>query len=784
MIDILQLSEEDIKLRYITPSIIDKGWSVDNITMETKVKLTDGKINLRGNLVSRGKAKYADYVLYYNRATPIAIVEAKDANHTVAHGLQQAKEYAQMMDVPFAFSSNGMGYQEYDFLTGKERYFSMDQFPTKEDLYARFISESNGGAGLSDNQMKVIDQPFCTGQDIFPPRYYQRNAVNRTVNSVAQGKKRLLLVMATGTGKTYTAFQIVYRLLKAGLVKKVLYLADRNVLVDQSIQQDFKPLDKTIHKVSYQKDKGPGNTAYEVYFALYQQLIGQGGKQQYKELFKPEFFDMVIVDECHRGSAKDDSNWREILDYFDGAIQLGMTATPKETKYQSSIAYFDEPIYTYSLKEGIEDGFLAPFKVVNITTNIGDEWRPTKGQKDINGNLIEDRIYNNTDYDYNIVIEDRIREVAHEITCYLKNTDRMAKTIVFCADEEHADRMRTALVNENSDMCRKNPDYVVRITGSDPYGQSKLDYFISVASKYPVIATTSKLLSTGVDCKMVKLIVLDQRINSMTEFKQIVGRGTRIREKDGKTHFTIMDFRNITRLFADPDWDGPIEVDESYGKQKPKPYPEYKDDPTIIHEPDPKPRPNPKPIVDKDGCRVEVINKVVSVYDANGKLLRTESITDYTRKNINDTYVNLDDFINHWNAAEKKAEITDLMRESGIDLQALKIERNMEDVDDFDFICHIAYGKKPLTRKERAENVKKRDVFNRYGAEVRKVLEALLDKYANDGISQLENRMVLKLDPFRQMGSPANIAKLFGGNKQYFSAVKELENLIYNNSIA
>lgn len=784
MIDILQLSEEDIKLRYITPSIVDKGWSVDNITMETKVKLTDGKINLRGNLVSRGKAKYADYVLYYNRATPIAIVEAKDANHTVAHGLQQAKEYAQMMDVPFAFSSNGMGYQEYDFLTGKERSFSMDQFPTKEELYARFISESNGGAGLSDNQMKVIDQPFCTGQDIFPPRYYQRNAVNRTVNSVAQGKKRLLLVMATGTGKTYTAFQIVYRLLKAGLVKKVLYLADRNVLVDQSIQQDFKPLDKTIHKVSYQKDKGPGNTAYEVYFALYQQLIGQGGKQQYKELFKPEFFDMVIVDECHRGSAKDDSNWREILDYFDGAIQLGMTATPKETKYQSSITYFDEPIYTYSLKEGIEDGYLAPFKVVNITTNIGDEWRPTKGQKDINGNLIEDRIYNNTDYDYNIVIEDRIREVAHEITCYLKNTDRMAKTIVFCADEEHADRMRTALVNENSDMCRKNPDYVVRITGSDPYGQSKLDYFISVASKYPVIATTSKLLSTGVDCKMVKLIVLDQRINSMTEFKQIVGRGTRIREKDGKTHFTIMDFRNITRLFADPDWDGPIEVDESYGKQKPKPYPEYKDDPTIIHEPDPKPRPNPKPIVDKNGCRVEVINKVVSVYDANGKLLRTESITDYTRKNINDTYVNLDDFINHWNAAEKKAEITDLMRESGIDLQALKIERNMEDVDDFDFICHIAYGKKPLTRKERAENVKKRDVFNRYGAEARKVLEALLDKYANDGISQLENRMVLKLDPFRQMGSPANIAKLFGGNKQYFSAVKELENLIYNNSIA
>lgn len=757
MIDIQILSEEDIKLRYITPSILDKGWSVEDITMETKVKLTDGKINLRGNFVSRGKAKFADYVLYYNRATPIAIVEAKDANHTVAHGLQQAKEYAQMMDVPFAFSSNGQGYQEYDFLTGKERSLSMNQFPTKEELYARFISESNEGEGLSDNEMKVISQPFCTGQDIFPPRYYQRNAVNRTVNAVAQGKNRLLLVMATGTGKTYTAFQIVYRLLKSGLVKKVLYLADRNVLVDQSIQQDFKPLNKTIHKVNYQKDRGPGNTAYEVYFALYQQLIGQGGKQQYKELFKPEFFDMVIVDECHRGSAKDDSNWREILEYFDGAIQLGMTATPKETRYQSSITYFGEPIYSYSLKEGIEDGFLAPFKVINITTNIGDEWRPTKGQKDINGNLIEDRIYNNTDYDYNIVIEDRIREVAHEITNYLKNTDRMSKTIVFCADEEHADRMRTALVNENSDMCRKNPDYVVRITGSDAYGQSKLDYFISVASKYPVIATTSKLLSTGVDSKMVKLIVLDQRINSMTEFKQIVGRGTRILEKNGKTHFTIMDFRNITRLFADPEWDGPIEVDEGYGNQKPKDYSEIPDDTPGINEPDVNPERNPKPIVDREGCRVEVINKVVSVYDANGKLLRTESITDYTRKNINETYVNFDDFISHWNAAEKKAEITDLLRDNGINLHVLKQEKNMDDVDDFDFICHIAYGKKPLTRRERAENVKKRDVFNKYGAEARKVLEALLDKYANDGISQLENRMVLKLDPFRQMGSPANI---------------------------
>lgn len=775
------LSEEDIKLRYITPSILKKGWSVTDITMETKVKITDGKMNLRGNIVARSKAKFADYVLYYNKANPIAIVEAKDANHSVSFGMQQAKEYAQMMDVPFAFSSNGLGFEEYDFLTGKERSFSMKEFPTKEELYERYLKESNNGEGLSENELKVINQPFCTGQDIYPPRYYQRNAVNRTVDAVARGENRMLLVMATGTGKTYTAFQIVYRLLKAGLIKKVLYLADRNVLVDQSIEQDFKPLANNIHKVNYQKDKGTKPTAHQIYFSLYQQLIGENGKQNYKELFKPEFFDMVIVDECHRGSAKDDSSWREILEYFNDAIQLGMTATPKETRYQSNITYFGEPLYTYSLKEGIDDGFLAPFKVINIKTNIGDGWRPTKNQRDINGELIEDRIYNNTDYDYNIIIEDRISEVAHEITTYLKQTGRMNKTIVFCADEDHAERMRIALVNENSDMCKKNPDYVVRITGSDDYGKGKLDYFISVSSEYPVIATTSKLLSTGVDCKMVKLIVLDQNINSMTEFKQIVGRGTRLREREGKTHFVIMDMRNVTRLFADPDWDGPIEVDDGY---TPKPHggsyviPDDTGGEGFAEEPIPEYK--FKPIVNKDGCRVEIISKLVSVYDVDGKLLHTESITDYTRKNINDTYASLSDFINHWNAAERKAEISDLLREHGIDLQALKEDQNMSEVDDFDFICHIAYNQKPLTRKERADNVRKRNIFGKYGEKARQVLEALLDKYTNDGISQLENRKVLSLDPFRQIGSPASIAKLFGGNKQYLEAVKELEQEIYN----
>lgn len=494
-----ELTEEDIKFRYINDAITNKGWTKDSIFMEQQVKFTDGKINLHGNFVHREKPKFADYVLYVNKATPIAVVEAKDANHSVSHGLQQAMEYAKMLDAKFAFSSNGEGFAEHDFLTGKERTFGMDEFPTRDELIERYKREANDGNGLNGQEEAIINQPFCTGQNIFPPRYYQLNAVNRTVNAIAKGQSRVLLVMATGTGKTYTAFQIVWRLLKSGLKKKVLYLADRNILVDQSIQQDFKPLEKVIHKIDYSKDKNHLEElgSYQVFFALYQQLIGQNEAKNYQELFpNPNYFDLVIIDECHRGSAKDDSNWRTILEYFSPATHIGMTATPKETRYQSSIGYFGEPVYTYSLKNGIEDGFLAPFKVINITTNIGDEWRPVKGQKDIYGNEIEDRIYNNSDYDYNIVIEDRHREVAQEITNYLKSTDRMAKTIVFCADETHAERMRIALTNANADMCKKNPDYVVRITGSDEYGKGKLDYFISVSSKYPVIATTSKLLST------------------------------------------------------------------------------------------------------------------------------------------------------------------------------------------------------------------------------------------------------------------------------------------------
>lgn len=790
-----ELSEEDVKFRYINDAITSKGWTKDSIFMEQQVKFTDGKISLHGNIVHREKPKFADYVLYVNKATPIAIIEAKDTKHTVSYGLQQAMEYAKMLDVKFAFSSNGEGFAEHDFLTGQERFFGMDEFPTREELIERYKKEINEGNGLNKQEEAAINQPLCSGQNIFPPRYYQLNAINRTINAIAKGQNRILLVMATGTGKTYTAFQIVWRLLKSGLKKKVLYLADRNILVDQSIEQDFKPLEKVIHKIDYSKDKDKLKEllSHQVYFALYQQLIGQNDAKNYQELFpNPNYFDLVIIDECHRGSAKDDSNWRTILDYFSSATHIGMTATPKETRYQSSIGYFGEPVYTYSLKNGIEDGFLAPFKVINITTNIGDEWRPIKGQKDIYGNEIEDRIYNNSDYDYNIVIEDRHREVAQEVTNYLKSTDRMAKTIVFCADEAHAERMRIALVNANADMCKKNPDYVVRITGSDEYGKGKLDYFISVASKYPVIATTSKLLSTGVDCKMVKLIVLDQQIGSMTEFKQIIGRGTRIREKEGKTHFVVMDFRNVTRLFADPDWDGPIEIDPDY---PPKPCPVCGKNPCVCLKPTPPsacpicgknpcecptPVPRPKPIVDKNGCEVKVINKVVSVYDTNGKLLRTESITDYTKKNIIDTYATIETFTSKWNALKRKSEIAETLKEAGIDLAVLKHDRNMDDVDDFDFICHIAYGKKTLTRRERAEQVKKRDVFSKYGEQARLVLEALLDKYMDEGISELENLSVLKNDPFRRFGSPANIARLFGGKQGYLNAVNNLTQLIYN----
>lgn len=769
------MTEEDIKLQYITPAVTSK-WDRQKITMETQV--TDGKISLKGNLAVREKGKRADYLLYLSPNNPIAVIEAKDNNHQISEGLQQAMNYAKMLDLPFAFSSNGDGFAEHDFLTGAERQFGLDEFPTEAELTERFKKES----GLTPLQETAMNQPYYSSQNTYPPRYYQRIAINRTVDAIARGQKRLLLVMATGTGKTYTAFQIVYRLLKSETVHKVLYLADRNMLVDQSIEQDFAPLQKTIHKINVKNDNLNTITSYEVYFSLYQQLVGDDDKEHFRELFQPDFFDLIIVDECHRGSAKEESRWRRVLEYFSDAIQIGMTATPKETKYISNLSYFGEPVYTYSLKEGIDDGFLAPFKVINITTNIGEGWRPQKGQLDIYGNEIPDRIYTNSDYDYNIIIEDRIREVAQEITRYLKSTDRMARTIVFCATEDAALRMRDMLAQLNRDMVKKNPDYVVRITGSDEIGKGKIKQFSSVTQKYPVIATTSKLLSTGADCKMTKLIVLDEMIGSMTEFKQIIGRGTRLREKEGKTHFAVMDFRNVTRLFADPDWDGPLEIDEEFGSSKgkelpPKEIPDGNPPTPASHEK------LPTPIVDEKGCKVRIIQKTVSIYDTDGKLLRQESIVDYTKENILGKYASLDNFIRQWSAEEKKEAIRDLLRQRGIDLEQVKEQQGMADVDDFDFICHVAFDKKPLTRRERANNVKKRDFLSKYSGVAREVLEALLDKYMNTGIYEIEKTEVLKLDPFVKMGRPAKIANYFGGKDGYLKAVKELENEIYTSEV-
>lgn len=772
------MSEEDIKNHFITPAI-DQHWK-NRYAMEAKI--TDGKILLRGNMATRQKPLKADYLLYLGPNQPIAVVEAKKNTLSVSYGLQQAKEYAQKLDLKFAYSSNGDGFEEYDFLTGRERTLSLKEFPSPEELQKRYCAGANGGQGLNETEKKIIAQPYYSSQTTFPPRYYQRIAIERSLDAIARGQKRLLLVMATGTGKTYTAFQIVYWLLKSGTKKKILYLADRNILVDQSIEQDFAPLANSIHKINFSKDDKNTISSYPVYFALYQ----QGGQKEengdetedssyqshFSQWFAPDFFDLIIVDECHRGSAKEESRWRKILDYFSSATQIGMTATPKETKEVSNIDYFGEPVYTYSLKEGIEDGFLAPFKVINVTLSISNGWRPMKGQRDIFGNEIEDRIYNDADYDYKIVLQSRIEAVARAITDYLKATDRMQKTIVFCASEEAAERMRIALTKQNQDMMQKYPDYCVRITGSDTYGKGKLDYFISVSSPTPVIATTSELLSTGADCKMTKLIVLDKVISSMTSFKQIIGRGTRIREKDGKTHFTVMDFRHVTRLFADPEWDGEVEQVEGFTGGVSLPVPKPKPD-------KPGGQIDPKPIVDENGCPVKIVGETISIYDTDGKLLHVEDVISYTKQNVLKNYASLQHFIRHWKETKNKTVIREAFRKLNIDLKELKKSRNMGDVDDFDFICYIVYGQKPLTRKERAEQVRKKDFFSKYSGTAKEVLEMLLDTYKNDGIYALESRDVLKLADFSRFGKPSRIAGYFGGKAGYEKAVQEMENELY-----
>ena len=752
------ITEEDVKHRYITPAI-KKGWPDEFIGMERQI--TAGKVMVAGNIIAREKPLRADYLLYMLENEPLAVVEAKNQNHSVSAGLQQAKMYAEKLGVPFAYSSNGDGFNEYDFLTGVERSLKLDEFPSREELIERYYEE----AKITEAEKKILNQPFYSAQNFFPPRFYQRIAVNRVLKAIVNGQKRLLLVMATGTGKTYVAFQVIHKLLNFESHAKFLYIADRNVLVDQSIAQDFNPLKKITHKINYRRDKNSQIESYVMYFSLYQQLIGDNGEKRYAELFKPDFFDLVIIDECHRGSAKEDSQWREILEYFSGAAQLGMTATPKENKYVSNIDYFGEPIYKYSLNDGIQDGFLAPFKVYVPILNISDGWRPVKGQRDSLGNEIEDRIYNNSDYDYNIVLEDRVRAVAEEITNYLKSSDRMQKTIVFCANEDAAERMRIALSNLNSDMMKEHPDYVVRITSSDNYGKGKLDYFLSVVQQYPVIATTSELLSTGVDTKTVKLIVIDKNISSMTQFKQIIGRGTRIVEKANKLSFVIMDFRGVSRHFADPDWDGDVIIEGGSA-------------PAVKHTPfTPPSPPKYKPIIDRDGCEVQITQKLVSVYDTQGKLLKQESVTDYTKRNIRGEFATLDNFILKW--PQKKNEIIALFNDMGINIEELKKSEGMEDVDEFDFICHVAYDKKPLTRAERAEHVKRSDFFSKYSGAAREVLELLLEKYMNYGIFEIENHNILRLPQFKKFGSISRIVSLFNDIDGYEEALQQLEETIY-----
>lgn len=754
--------------------------------METKI--TDGSIVINKGKTVRKNPMKADYILYHKLNNyPMAVVEAKSHRFLPSYGLQQAKVYAKKLDAPFAYSSNGECFVEYDFMTGQERELSLEEFPSHDELFERYKKEYDrnyhkGGdeglfEGVSIAETDIVDEPFYTDDSGKEPRYYQRIAINRVLDAIAAGQQRLLLVMATGTGKTYTAFQIIWRLIKSGKRKHILYLADRNILVDQAISNDFNPLEKVIHKVDVDKEDPATTTSYQVYFALYQQLMGQKNEKHYEKLFNKDFFDFIVVDECHRGSVKQDSIWHEILTYFSSATQLGMTATPKETSYASNINYFDWPVYQYSLKNGIEDGFLAPFKVINIKLNISDGWRPKKGQLDIYGNEIPDRKYDNNDFDYKLILQDRITEVAKTITQYMKETDRMGKTIVFCANEDAAERMRQALVQCNEDMCKENSDYVVRITGSDAYGKSKLDYFIKKSSPYPVIATTSELLSTGVDCQMVKLIVLDKVIGSMTEFKQIIGRGTRLVENLGKTFFAVMDLRNVSHLFADPSWDGEI----IEGDPKPP-----------IHGPSPVkptggeggPGPDgpdkpPKYMVDKDGCRVSVIHKVVSVYDAQGTLLKTEDIVDYTKKTIRGQYPSLESLISQWGDKDTRNKIRQIVRDLGLDLEELKFQENMQDVDDLDYLTYIAFQKKAVTRKERAKMVRESPFLEKYSGLAREVIERLLDQYSEYGVDEIDSNSVLRLSPFSGLGSPVNIAKMFGGSEQYRQAVQDLKKQIY-----
>ncbi|EDZ47025.1 EcoEI R C-terminal domain protein [Rhodobacterales bacterium Y4I] len=810
------LSERDICSKFILPALIDAGWDLQTQIAEEK-SLTAGRIIVRGKLVARGRRKRADFVLYLKPNIPIAVIEAKDNRHSVSDGIQQALEYAEMLQVPFVFSSNGDGFVFHD-RTGQspevESQLSLDAFPSPAELHTKLLAWK----GLCAEQAETAHYPyFASGKE---PRYYQMNAVNASIEAIAKGRDRLLLVMATGTGKTFTAFQIIWRLWKSGKKKRVLFLADRNVLVDQTMVNDFRPFIGSMAKLStnaktIERPDGTEeeltlamdrrrriNTAYEIYLGLYQALTGPRESQKiYREL-SPDFFDLIIIDECHRGSAAEDSAWREILEHFSSATQIGLTATPKETEYASNINYFGEPVYSYTLKEGIEDGFLAPYKVIKCHVDRDIEgYRPEKGQLDRDGHEVEDRLYNVKDFDRTLVIDDRTKLVARRVTQFLKESgDRMQKTIVFCIDQEHAGRMRQALINENQELVEQDSRYVMRITGSDKDGLNQLANFIDPEAPYPVIVTTSRLLSTGVDAQTCRLIALDREIGSMTEFKQIVGRGTRVHEDTGKYFFTLMDFRGATSHFADPDFDGdPVQIyqpgldDPIAPPEDPGPDSGESDAETIVVNPDgPGPETNPAGPDDTgkdkglrkkiyvDGIGATIVKERVEYLDADGKLV-TESLHDFTRKHLTRRFASLDDFLRRWREEDRKQAIIDELAEEGLDLELIgrEIDGNL---DPFDLVCHVAFGAKPLTRRERAEKVKKRDVFHRYGGHARAVLEALLEKYADEGVLTLDDTNILQINPFSHMGTPIELMRAFGKKPDYLRAIHELQEALYDES--
>jgi type I restriction enzyme R subunit len=783
------LSERDICTKFINPAIAKAGWNMRTQVRE-EVSFTDGRIIVQGKLYTRGKSKRADYILYYKSNIPIAIIEAKDNKKAVGHGMQQALEYSEILQIPFVFTSNGDSFVFHDKTRTDgtlEEELTLDNFPSPETLWNKYLKHSNID---TPEAKEIVEKDYYADDSGMSPRYYQQNAVNRTLEAVAKGQDKIILVMATGTGKTYTAFNIIWRLWKTGVKKRILFLADRNALLTQTKNGDFSPFGNDImHIIKNRKiDK-----SYQIYFALYQGLTSTDeDKNAYKD-FSKDFFDLIVIDECHRGSASEASAWRDVLTYFDSATQIGLTATPKETKDVSNMEYFGKPVYTYSLKQGISDGFLAPYKVVRITTNVDEGWRPTAGLIDKYGNEVEDRIYNLKDYDRKLAIDERTEVVAKKITEYLKATDRFAKTIVFCVDIDHANRMRQALINENADLVAENWNYCVKITGDDEVGKQELDNFTDVEERFPVIATTSKMLTTGIDTKMVKVIVLESNIQSVTEFKQIIGRGTRIREAEGKVFFTIMDFRKATNIFARPDFDGdPVQIYEPQPDESVVP-PEGEDNTQPINDEEPL---NPddfrptRPNVDIDtgeaevtkyyvnNIPVSVVNERVQYYGKDGKLI-TESLKDYSKKNIEKEFSSLDDFIQKWNASEKKEELIKELAEHGVLLEALR-EDVGQDLDDFDLICHIAFDQPALTRQDRANNVRKRNYFTKYSETAQMVLNRLLDKYEKEGIVSIEQGSVLKVQPLSQMGSAVELVRAFGKKKDFDQAIKELENEIYN----